>query len=133
MNKPENFILNSDYATYKNDSNATVTLVMPASQVIPNGGSYSAYSDVTVGTIGANMMVTIKHSGYPSNAEYSTQKLTYYADGSFIPMIVEVFRLNATTVRLRLFIPNNSGSSITTEATPRTITAKISTFLSPFV
>lgn len=139
MSKPENFILNTDYATLKNDSDDVyITLVVPASINIANGSSYSQYIDGTVGAQGAIQQMTIKHSGFPSNAEYVTPALTYYQYGTVggsqvvYTMIVETFRVSPTTVRLRIYIPNFIGGTLITEPTVRTIVCKVSTFLSPF-
>ena len=139
MTKPANFILNTDYATLKNDSDDIyITLSVAGSINIALGGSYSQYVDGVVGTQGAISQMTIKHSGYPSNAEYVTPTLAYYQYGTvggdtvMYAMLVEAFRVSATSIRLRIFIPNNFGDTLITEATARTIVCKVSTFLSPF-
>lgn len=143
MTKPENFILNTDYATLKNDSDDVyITLTVPGSINIGEGNSYSQYVDGVVGTKGAINQITIKHSGYPSNSEYVTQALSYYQNGTIsgntvvYTMLVETFRVSANTVRLRIFIYNSPGfgigGTLVTEPTQRTIICKVSTFLSPF-
>ena len=142
MTKPSNFIQNSDYATLKNDGNNTVSFTIPGSIAIPSSGtySYSATYDVIVGSNGA-VTKTFINSSVDSTKWFFTPQLQIVATGvDSVAGVVDydyfvyITRVNATTSRMNVLIPNDGGTggTLTTETTARTITVKVSSFLPPF-
>lgn len=134
---PGYFILNSDFATLKNDDNGTMTITIAAG-TIAGGATYTVESTSTLGSTNASVRAYM----VASNAS------TKYCVGSSMTFAVNVTQAGATydfsacanlerasssTIRLYCNIPNFSPSDTLTINSSVTITAKISTFLSPFV
>lgn len=133
MGKPLKFIINTDYATLKNDSDTTtVTISVPAGEAIPAGG-YKAYTaDVVVGTAGSPMEFQI---GYSSGAQKWFTPALQVIENTGSPTTqyqgyIFITRSSATTVRMRIDYFNGNATPVNTKA--RTITGSIRTFLSPF-
>jgi hypothetical protein len=145
MSKPENFILNSDYSTLKNDDSAEYSFTIPGSQVIAASSPYSYVQTETfnVGdSIGATQRVQIKVSS-DSSVWYSGSALQYVADGTYsssgateYPTLIVVYRTSQTEVTVKVYIANQGGpfgaGSLTTESPTRTVTISVATFLTPF-
>jgi len=130
--KPLKFILNSNYATLKNDSvTTTVTVTIPGGDSIA-GSSYRSYTaDVSVGSIGAPMEVQINYSiGSQRFAVGSMQIIENAGTGTQYQGTVSVQRPSASVARLRVDYFNGNVGAITTVA--RTATAYIRTYLPPF-
>lgn len=130
--------MNSDYGSMKNDPPVSATITFPASKVIASGASYSVTKDIVVGSKGAITKVFIEHpiaSGY-----WSTSGMLHVIIPAVDPVggsyYLEAYgvRLNATTVRLTVYVGNNlsPAHSLTTEATARDINFKVYTFVPPF-
>ncbi len=62
MTKPANFILNSDYATLKNDASETFTLAITDSGLLAFGSSKTYESFLDIGTINAGLRCQMKSS-----------------------------------------------------------------------
>jgi len=142
MVKPSRFILNTDYATLKNDDEAILTFTIPGSIVIPASGSYSNVTSHTVeiGTTGAPMRALI-NSSYNANLWFYGSVLQINASGtdSIIGAVtyqywIAVTRSSQTTADVLVIIANQTGTggTLTTEPTVRTITVRLSSFIPPF-
>lgn len=141
MTKPSSFILNTDYATLKNDGKARVTFIIPASVAIPSSGTYSyiATTDVTVGSKGAVTRTSINTAVEPSTW-YSGSYLkiirqgTHTVFGTYIYTVHIYLTVDSVgVVTANLLIQNDSGTgTLTTEASTRSVTIDIATFLPPF-
>lgn len=137
MTKPESFILTSDYATLKNDAVGSLTVVLPSGTVIPAGGINQWSDTITIGTVGSSIRVRLVST--ENNVIYSTNTVGYvHTTGASGPatdylIYATVHRINPTQVRLTVFIPNPYGSDLTVSGMGYTISARIATFLSPFV
>lgn len=140
MTKPSNFILSTDYATYKNDAVGQVSLVIPASIVIAPNTSYTATQSVTLGTRGAPARTFINHSAEPTRWHIAPQ-IQVVASG--IDSIsgardyfyyVYITRTSPTSVTLNIEIPNLAfgAGNLTTESLARTVTVNVATFIPPF-
>lgn len=130
MSKPLNFILNSDFASLLNDSDSTtITVNIPAGVIIANGGSIQYSSTATIGTSGAPIIFSISDSADITGA-YIARQLFCNPVSNSPSILVRVNRSNATTVIVRVFVYNMSGSNKTTVS--RTINVKCRTFLPPF-
>lgn len=140
--QPNDFILTSDYASLKND-----TQTNSISVTINNGTTWNissptlATATLTAGTVNAGLR------GRGQSSKYSSKwmnGLTLYSDLSHtIPSIPEagtqsiglyctLERISATTVRLTAATDGGSGMPDFRTAESQTITFVFSTFLSPF-
>jgi len=142
MTKPESFILTSDFATLKNDSNVTVSVTVPSSVVIPGSvtavGQYVEYhQDSTSGKQGAISRIQISSSGdsnriYPARTVSWERLGTVGGVGGFsYSVFAFTYRVNPTTVRCMAYIMNPYSTPLTTAA-GETITFYVATFLPPF-
>jgi hypothetical protein len=141
MSKPESFILNSDYATLKNDATGTMSLSITTGDVIAVGGSKTFETFLDIGTRNASIRAQMSSNRYVSNycvgTSLQTQiQMQYDIPGS--PMIFDdyfvanVERVSPTRLRLYLTIPNPNTFTLTVIGGAQVITADINTFLSPF-
>lgn len=135
--KAEKFIMSTDFATIKNDSDvATTTLTVPGSQNVAGASLKSWSEDIVIGTVNAPMTFYLKHSA--NNKYYNCFVLDYIATGTVsgssatYDVGIFVYRLNTTTVRLTASIYNPYGTTLTTEATSRTVSLYVRTYLTPF-
>jgi len=133
MGRPLKYIVNTDYATLKNDSDTTtVTISVPAGDSIPAGGYKSYTSSVTVGTAGAPMEFQIYYSSGTQRwltpallvVENAGSPTTQYQG------YVSIYRSTATIATIRVDYFNPNGSPVSTTA--RTITGYVRTYLPPF-
>lgn len=135
--KADKFILNSDFATIKNDSGVlSGSISMSGSQIVTPGNTLTQTVDIVIGTINAPMTFFIKHS---YNDQYNVSgNIQYIATGkvggvdTVYTTVIYAYRLNATTVRLSVSTYNPNLTNLTTETTARTITLYVRTYLSPF-
>ena len=137
MSKSENFITNTDFATLKHDASGNVSVVVPGSINIASGSYWQSTSDLVIGTKGSVIRARISstrdnkqivsHNLFETVSASSPGGATYY-------VAVDIYRINPTTVRLSVYIPNIifPAQTLITNASGETITAHISTFLSPF-
>lgn len=130
--KPLSSIVNTDYATLKNDSGTVpVSLNVPAGDVIAAGGTRSYSADVAVGVSGAPMDYQVTYSIGTQNwltgalqvVEKDTSPTGQYQG------FVYVIRVSPTLAQLRVDYYNGNASSTTTNA--RSVGATIRTFLPP--
>jgi hypothetical protein len=139
MTKPGNFILTSDYATIANDGQATGTVAVPASVAVPANGSRSFSTDLTVGGQGAATRSRIQSSKIGSKF-YVGSVLASENTGTVLgipgsPYTTYAFitRINATTARLLVYIPNPYSDPLTSDyGSVETFTFVINTFVPPF-
>lgn len=137
MSKPENFILNTDYPTLKNDDVGTVSISIPASIVIDAGDYWSSSQTIDIGTSGSVIRSTIKSSR--NNKEYVSSTIAegLYASapsGVVYYLSIDVYRTSPTQITVYASIVNTvfPSSIMQTSSTAETITVKLATFLSPF-
>lgn len=137
MTKPQQFILDSDYASLKNDSRGRITLNIPAGAVIPaNGGSVTWSSELEIGTRNATMRTQMESSLYPGqwtpgNMRAIDMNMNYSGTPSLETGMVSVIRVSPTRIRLYCTHFNFAPFNISV-ITGQTVTADVVTFLSPF-
>lgn len=138
MTKPSNFIKSSDYPTLKNDiTKADVTVTVPSSITVAGSGSASYSTDVVMGVQGALSSSRIS-SSKDSNIWYKAQMVVYTRtgtnDGFTTPynVVAFVWRVNATTLRCQVFIPNPYSTALICEAGVETISFHVNSFVPPF-
>jgi hypothetical protein len=139
MTKPSNFILNSDFATLKNDDTNSLSVSITDSGVLAFGATKVYESFLDIGTKNAGLRVQMYSSASPSNiwcAMGMTVPVTVTAGpgGTFtynLPVTVE--RVSPTRVRLySIFYSFGFGITMRITGGYQTITADVATFLSPF-
>ena len=138
MTNPENFIANTDFATFKNDAKGTLSVTFPGSQVVAGSGGLLSYTaDLTLGKAGANIRAR-GGSSKDSSIQYAVSSVSFNRMGlilgfpAFYSIYANISRVNATTVRLTVFVNNIYSDPLTTEAGDETFTFVVNTFLSPF-
>lgn len=139
MTKPNNFILNTDFATLKNDDTASVDLaITSASPALNYGENYTYSNTVDVGTINASIRCQIRTSLAPTVIYSSPQmqitlRATIAGGVQDYPATVFVTRTDANTITIKCNIYGYAvGQTVQITGGFQTITADISTFLSPF-
>lgn len=137
--RPEEFIINSDYATLKNDNSGSLSITLPNTLNIPGNTVYSTSSTITLGVQGSSVRARIM----------STKDNNWYALNSVVPYIytsgavvsgssvgynvfVSLTRIDATTLRLLVTIPNNYGTTMAISGLAQTITGVVATFIPPY-
>lgn len=138
MTKPRNFIMNSDYATIKNDAKATLTITLPSSTSVA-ATSVATWTDtITVGTAGSSIRARLVSTS--DNVVYATSTVDYYrtsgATVSGSPAGFDVYavvhRISPTQIRLTALLPNPYPFTMSvTAGLSQTITATVATFLPP--
>ena len=143
MTKPNNFILNTDFATLKNDDTASVALAITTnSPALPNGTTYTYSNTVDVGTINAGIRCQIRTSLAPT-VIYSSPQMQITLQATInttptptvidCPTTVYITRTDANTITINCQVYGiAAGYTTTITGGFQTITADISTFLSPF-
>ena len=132
--QPENFIINSDFATLKNDTvAATATVTVPGSVSVPSGGSMEWHQDIPAGTKGAAIRCRIRSSKFGSRWMASPQvTMTRNGSGGFYTLVAYVYLVSPGVLRCSASLYNTTGAAMTTEAGTETIDFSISTFIPPF-
>lgn len=128
------FISSTDYTTLKNDSElVSVSATIPASTAVGAGATVTYTGDVTVGTAGSPMLVTVRE---PINSRYLLYagpiQYVYISGPDQLQGFVTVFKTSATNVRIKIDLYNGGGAPVNTEGVTRTFTAYIRTYLPPF-
>lgn len=129
---PSDFIQTTDFATTKQDNSAIATVVLPGSTSVPGSGSVEFHTDVVIGAKAAITRMQIASSKYLSNDRNVCSQLIRTYSGPY-QAAAYATRINATTLRCSVFIPNPSAVGMTTVAGDETFTFYIDTFLPPFV
>jgi hypothetical protein len=140
MTKPSNFILNTDYATLKNDDTNSLSVAITDSGVLAFGATKVYESFLDIGTANAGLRVQMYSSATSSDI--------WCAMGMTVPVTITVTpgsstftynlpvtleRVSATSVRLySIFYSYGVGVSMRITSGYQTITADVATFLSPF-
>jgi len=138
--KLNNFILNSDYGSLKNDSDVTtISVVLNSGTVFtPNSpNTVIASTDVSAGSINAPIRARCNTSKYPTVWGVGTTMFANSlmsaagAPGNVTnPIWCFLYRVNSTTIRLLVTMEVVTGATYTLQET-QTITFKFRTFLSP--
>lgn len=132
MTKPENFILNTDYAAPKNDDSGTFSITVPSNISVPAAG-ISLIETKQIGSAGANLRARMS-STKDGNRWFCVPTVYYDRTGSMggYFLFATVHRISATELRFTVFIPNPYGSTMTGAAGSETINVVVNTFIPPF-
>lgn len=139
MTKPESFIINSDYATLKNDATTTLSVTIPNSLSLAGVSIYTLTDTVTIGQRGSSIRSRI-HSTMRDQWFVANQVTYSYMSGATHPLwgdlnydiYVTVNRTSSTQLSLIVTILNGYDEPITINGAGQTITAKVATFLPPY-
>ena len=142
--KPSRYILNSDYATLKNDEEISLSIDLPDSFVLPAGGTRMFSATATGGQKSAGMRWSISSSKYPNVNLVSPTftipcKVSLYFEGQHMEwediLTGWIYRSGPRTIKMDI-IPNYSYvvqvAGATISECGQRITAKVQTVLSPF-
>ena len=135
--KVNRFIQSSDYASLKNDATGSFTLYLGDSGTIAANGIYTYSATYDIGTVNAGIRCQMKTSavGTIFSSPQLQVTLTATVSGSSFdyPTTVYVERTSATTMTMYCRVWNYA-APYTMQITGKyqTVTAYISSFLSPF-
>lgn len=133
MVKIDNFILHSDFPALSNDGEHNLSVTIPSGWTVSNGHNY-INSDYVVGSKDASIRSIMSVDGvsyYVGTSIVWQQSVNYPGFGNdVVALSASVSRINSTTIRLSVVGFTPSGTFTVNGA--RTITAKISTFRSPY-
>lgn len=134
---PDRFILNSEYGTLKNDSNATTLSVTISNGYVFNPSSPTLGSQsVEVGTVNApirSRMTTTKRGGDWFIGTFLFDQINVQSSGTPVspaPLYCSLYRSSPTTMTLLVYTEGYAGTNLTVRETV-TVTAVFTTFLSP--
>lgn len=137
MSQPEQFILDSDFATLKNDNQGTAQVTIPSSTSVAGSGSASFSTDLVIGASGAISRVRMS-STKDSNKWRISNAIDYTRIGvnSGSPANYDIFlfvwRPSATVLRCQALIQNPYATTLTGASGAETVTFYVNTFLPPF-
>lgn len=138
MYNVNDFILSTDYATLKNDNNATIQVTFPGSTVVPAsvgvaGSAVEVHTDVTMGAPGAISRIQIS-STKDAGIIHPARNVYYNRTGDLgsYQIVAFTYRTSPTTLRCSAFVTNPYNAILTTEAGDETFTFYVNTFLPPF-
>ncbi len=136
--KPEEFILNSDFATLKNDSvNNSASITVPSLITLLGLGVAESHVDLSAGLIGAGIRSRIRSSKF-SNRWLAVPQLVFTRIGtsggnpSFYQIIAYVYPINAGTIRCSVMVVNPVNAPLTGATGAETFDFNVATFLPPF-
>lgn len=137
-----NFIMDTDYATLKNDDIGTVTLKLGATGALALNAQYIYESSAfVIGTINAGLRTQIYTSATPNDIwSGNVLTVTLTATVSTTPATVFDFsgtvyleRVSATQVKLKCVVYGlAAGYTTVITGNNQVVTANVATFLSPF-
>lgn len=139
-NRPEQFILTTDYGTLKNDATGTISLSIPTGATIPAFGFVEYSNTLGIGTRNAGTRVQMSLSSdsgnwTPGHIREVLLRARLNTTGNPVVdyyQVANLERIDPTTVRLYCRIGNPYNFSITIVSAAQTVTANVATFLSPF-
>lgn len=133
MAKIDDFIINTDFGTLKNDGNATATITIPAGVVVPEWQKWLTSVNVKAGGKGSSVQASFFDPSYPDR-EFLGSSMQLMQHGSIrYDVFIYLTRTTTEYVTINALIWNSyGGGSITTASPAKTITVKLTTFKSPF-
>ncbi len=143
MTKLHKFIIHSDFKMLANDGEGTMSLTIPNSFSISAGGHKEFFVDKVIGQRNAPIMAKMSSSKTSSFVAPATSLIikvteTITIGGQTITSPVNnavyIYRLNPTTLRMKIYFDNRQAPSTKTISNAgQTITARIRTFRDPFI
>lgn len=124
--------ISSEYASINDTGKATGTITLTSSQSIASGANLQVNTDVALSGTGA-LRLLVTSSKNPTET-YSGSRIRVYRTWSLgvLDVIIIVYRLNATTVRISMSAFNSYGSTITAPSGDEVFTVSISNVGMPY-
>ena len=131
MTKPSDFILTTDYATLKNDTDNIVQITVPANVVIPANSFLQFTADITAAQPGAIVQTQVGDS-FMGQVLVGNQVVFHHDTFDPYDVFCLVYRPNALTLRCVVYLPNPYGTPTTGINQAVTYTFYVDTYLPPF-
>lgn len=137
MNRPNQFIINSQFPTTKNDSRGSGDITIPGSIAIASGTSVSGSGSVLSGSLGATSRGRIASTKNFINW-YSAQAIVFNRTGTVggspapYQIIAFMYRSSPSTLTFQVLIHNGYAGTLTTEAGSETIYFYSNQFIAPY-
>lgn len=132
--KPSRFIMNTDYATLKNDAEGTAQLTLPNLVNIPAGSGNVVYS-ATI-QIGASSSAGIRSYVTSSKYNYALCSPSFFIackqDGNDSSCSCDISRVDANKIQIRVTFAAADGASTQYTGMQQTLTIHAKTFINPF-
>lgn len=136
MNRPNQFIINSQFPTQKNEDGYSGNIIIPGSTSIPAGATATGRIDLIAGSIGSISRGRI--SSTKSTNPYVTQAISYTRTGTVsgspapYTMVAFIWRSAPDTLTFQVLLKNGYGSTLISEAGTETIQFYSSQFVAPY-
>lgn len=132
--KPSRFILNSDYATLKNDAEGTVQISLPDLVNVPSGGPNVVYK-ATI-QIGASPSAGVRSYVTSSKYNYAIVAPSFFIacqqDGYDSVCSCDISRVDGNKIEIRVTFPSAAGEATQYTGMQQTLTLHAKTFINPF-
>lgn len=131
--RPNEFIINSDFPTLKNEGFVSGDITIPGSISIPAGGNASGEITLSSGDNGSLSRGRIASSKNFFNW-YTGQGISFNRTGSLGPYVVLalIFRPSSTQITFKVIVQNPYGSTMTGEAANETVYFYSNQFVAPY-
>lgn len=137
MNRPNKFIINSQFPTQKNEDRVSGIVLIPGSISVPAGATGTATLSLTSGSIGSLTRGQIVSSKNPTN-RYATQAITFNRTGTVsgspapYQIVAFIWRSAPQTVSFQVLLKNPYAATLTGEAGNENITFYANQFVAPY-
>lgn len=133
MTKPSRFILNTDYATLKNDATDTLSVTLPSSITLAQGSANRVIrAEKVFGSPSSGWSVIWESTKYAYALCGASIQIACKQDGYDAFVMGNLFREGNKFV-LEVTIPSSSWASTTYTQLGQTITAKVQALIDPFL
>lgn len=136
MNRPNEFIINSQFPTQKNESGVHGSITILGGTTVSPGSTATGSVDLNTGTIGALTRGRITSSR--DNNPYVTQAITYNRMGTTLGvptpylMVAFMYRTSPTVLTFRVLIKNQTSDVLTVQSGNETIDFNAAVFRAPY-
>lgn len=133
MSKPSRFIINTDFATLKNDAEGQISLTIPSTVNVTPSANVVYKAELKIGaSAGAGFRCYITSSKYNYAIMSSSFMLAATQDGYESAVPCDVSRKNADTFEIRATFNGTDGATTRYTNVGQTLTLHIQTFINPF-
>jgi hypothetical protein len=137
MNRPNKFIINTQFPTQKEQGDAIGSIIIPSNVNISAGATASGAATVSIGTAGSISRGQIVSSKSPGN-RYATQVITYpytgTVSGSPAPyqVIAFMWRSGPNSLTFQVLINNPYGATLIGQSGAETISFYSAQIVAPY-
>lgn len=136
MNRPNKFIINSQFPTQKNESSVSGSITILNGTTISGGNTATASVNVSAGSIGA--LARGRITSTRDNNPFVTQAISYNRVGTTLgvptpyTMVAFMYRTSPSILTFRILIKNQSSNVLTVQSGNETITFNAAVFRAPY-